>query len=205
MNHPIIGIFGQVCVGKTTLAGMLYREWMYYHQPTANPTDPLPMISGFAHAIKHSYASIFGVTTHAIEKWKRDDVPMSDKFIVNTRTGLQLYGQLCREIMPTVWIDKCLGISTIRPLIVDDGRYLNEFDAIKSAGGYCIVMDRLGHLGGSTHASETGIGEILRYRTADCWVHNNESLRELENNVKKVLFPSILKYFKESSNAPTTN
>lgn len=64
-------------------------------------------------------------------------------------------------------------------VIFDDMRFLNEFDMVRSVGGWCIRIDRPGEARG-----DTSIGEgLLDHHTFDATIRNDGSLLDLRMRV----------------------
>lgn len=157
----IIGIFGQMHNGKTTLAKKLL-----YHMNDAirmRMTElQIPnvfQINSFAKAVKEMVCKKYDITMGIIEEWKNKDEKYPG-WNCTMRECLQREGNQAREVYPSVWIDKI--ISNPYPMIIDDGRYENEANAIANRKGYNILIVREGYVNDSQHPSEKWIGDIVR-------------------------------------------
>jgi hypothetical protein len=123
-----VAFFGPMCVGKTWCADIL-----------ANELDFEKL--SFATAVKDTARKLFGVTTKSAE----------------SRRILQLVGEKMREIDPNVWINQVVNTVNDHPnvdYVVDDLRYVNEAEALKSLGFTLILVtvpedvrqERINHL-----------------------------------------------------------
>lgn len=197
--HPIIGIFGRMHAGKSTLAKII-RDTLtpqFNMYKDIGRAVNIPQIVGFADGIKDDLSTLLGIDRVAIDKYKNMPEFIPPGMIVNMRTAMQAYGENIRQIKPTAWIDRTMKLAESFPIIVDDGRHLPEFDSIKSKGGYCILIDGR-HKGDGkehSHISETSSDVIALSRKPDAWVHNNQSIDKLRSDVELTLVPDILKHF----------
>lgn len=147
----IIGFFGQMGNGKTTVA---YRTAMFL----LGNYNVRFTVRGFATAVKQTVSDVFGISYREIDKWKLEGTNPPD-WQVDMRTALQMVGDGLRQIKESVWIDKVLQDYTI----IQDGRYYNEALAIKNAGGKNYLIIRPDKINDSTHPSESWCGALAKY------------------------------------------
>lgn len=102
------------------------------------------------------------------------------------KTPVQIWvelGMKAREIWPDTWLDFVLDRSRLRSdaiLVVSDVRFVNEAEAIKREGGYCIRVDR-------SSAKINPSDVYLDNWNFDYVIDNNGSLADLEKRVSKIV------------------
>ena len=98
------------------------------------------------------------------------------------REILQFFGtNICRKMYEDIWHRKLINdISIEQPLIavVDDCRFVNEVESIKSAGGKVIHLTRQPYK--DVHKSEN---DLFGYENFDCII-DNDNLSIHETNIK---------------------
>lgn len=147
-------VFGQMHNGKTTYANMLAEE-------LATVTSRHFYVESWARAVKDSVANKFGLTFDFIQYWKNNkETPPG--FNLPMREILQLEGETARQAKTTVWIDKLMGEYASADLVIDDGRYANEAEAIHTDNGFNILIIRPGYENDSTHPSECAVGGLVK-------------------------------------------
>jgi hypothetical protein len=121
---------------------------------------------GFADAVKKVFMDTFNVSWEFIEKWKRmDEIPPG--FDMPIRQCLQFIGDGFRKIQNFCWIEIALRDNTLGEYItpygkiISDGRYINEFKAIKNHEGINIIIWRKGHENNDPNPSESQIKPIV--------------------------------------------
>ena len=88
-----------------------------------------------------------------------------------------------QTLWDSIWIDAALtGHDPDARLVVTDARFINEFDAVISRGGYVWRVDREGVGPANNHASET---EAICYDKFSLHIQNNGTLEDLRSVVKK--------------------
>lgn len=213
--YPVVVVFGRKGSGKSTFAEELRKELRgsegAYHESRKSVEYTLANVVqySFARPIKQIVQNVFGIPHDKIEKLKNDPTGFADGTTLTMRQVLQTIGQSFREIIPSVWVDKALRLAMTCSLIIDDGRYLNEFDSIKGINGFCIVLERETQ-SIDNHASETGIDEITRHRTlapthGGFRYDNNGTLNDMKYVIKETIVPAIYAHFhKVYKNVPST-
>lgn len=190
-------IYGQMHNGKTTYANML-------HQEILKQTGIYYYLGAWAAPIKAIVCEKYLMTLDFINEWKnKKEVPPN--FNVTMREVLQKEGESSRECMTDVWVKYLMHHYTNINLIVDDGRYPNEAEAICKDGGYNIVIIRPDHINDSPHPSEAKIGGVVKAfmnktHNPPEWtglihevVMNNEGIDEL----KKVVYTTVRNILKQ--------
>lgn len=134
--RPIVGIFGQMGVGKTTFARMLNKHLTNYK------------VKSFAQPLKETLAQMTGISVDVLNA-NKDNLSFLD-WNTTVRKCFQQLGDIGRAISPQFWVDRCLEEYTI----IDDGRFENEFDRINEIGGFTILLTRPGMERKDLHESE---------------------------------------------------
>jgi hypothetical protein len=175
----IIGIFGQKEMGKSTLAKLIQKrlneqyKWAFLH--------------AFADPVKDQVCNLFGIPRDKIDLIKNETLPGCSTTI---REMMQWIGQGARERMPGIWINKLVErIRSHHPRtisIVQDGRYLDEAEAIKKLNGVNIIIWRPSKVNWEEHQSESQIRRVVQVPQVD---HNSEHFLKWKENRK--LFDSI--------------
>jgi ectoine hydroxylase-related dioxygenase (phytanoyl-CoA dioxygenase family) len=88
-----------------------------------------------------------------------------------------------RETMwDSIWIDAAFaGLSDDAKVVVSDARFINEFEAVVSRGGFILRIERAGVGPANSHASEL---EALSY-TFPVMIHNDGTLEEYRDKVRQ--------------------
>lgn len=167
----LIGIHGKKKAGKDTL---------YNYIKACVPLMRVERI-GFADSLKAEVAKAFGVTVEFLEAHK-------DKF----RHILQAWGDGRREITSkTYWIEKVtrkLNESIADMVVIPDVRYKNEFDFIRTLGGYLIRIKKpvplLADFRLDTHPSEIELDHTSGF---DFCVTNDREKEYLHTAAKHIL------------------
>lgn len=210
MKH-IIALSGQRESGKndsaailTELAnsgGLMRRNWK---------------LRAFADPVKEIYCKAFGVDRDFIEKWKRVNTPPPG-FEKTVRQSLVFIGDGFRSIRPNCWIER--GIEG-DDLILTDVRYYNEADAIRSVGGYNVILCRPGFENKDDNESERqtryvtdqlmarGISGVIPARidvSVECFKYdyfliNDGDLDSLKQKIERDLLPCIVNHFQRQGN-----
>lgn len=88
-----------------------------------------------------------------------------------------------QTLWDTIWIDAALtGHDEDDRLVISDGRFFNEFDAVVSRGGYAWRIERPGVGPANDHPSET---EAVDYPRFSLRIDNNGTVEELRDAVRK--------------------
>lgn len=203
MKNIIIGLFGQAAAGKDTVADILISLLNQFK----DENKPVLRKAAFAYNVKKIFCDYFDVDFEFIEQWKRNPEPPPG-FTMNVRQSLQMIGDGFRKVKSSVWIDKL--INTAFNVIITDGRYLNEANAIRQKGGINILVNRPSHRNNDQNDSEKIMGEVSEYFTIknvsgylisekypmfDYCLNNDGTMQDLENKISNNLISFILKNF----------
>ena len=110
-------------------------------------------------AVKDTFCNAFGVDRDFIEKYKRlPDVP--DGFLMPIRQCLQFIGDGFRKIRNDIWIEIALRDNG-ENIIISDGRYFNEANAIRQKNGLMFLMYRPGYINDDPNPSESQVKPLL--------------------------------------------
>lgn len=164
----IIAIFGQKQTGKSTLARLvmndIYIKYLQRCDKTEYSLYRWRMV-GFADAVKKTLDKLCPLprindTETAIEAFDR--LKETDTILpgwkVTVREAARILGDSLRQVKERVWIDKVLKPYTI----VYDGRYRNEAEAVREAGGRNILIIRPSHMTEDSHPSEKWVGDLYK-------------------------------------------
>lgn len=144
----VICFSGQMRNGKDTAADYVASK-INWHR------------SSFAADVKKTFMDMFEVDIDFVEKWKvSKDIPSS--FIKNVRDSLIFIGDGFRQIMPDIWVKRCLKKGKY-PMIISDGRYFSEIEKIKSLGGLNVLVYREGFYNEIDNASESECGQLVKF------------------------------------------
>ena len=157
MNRMLVAFSGKIGSGKTTCAQ--YLETRYDFKRVS-----------FAHALKRIAVNEFG--------WdgKKDG---------GGRKLLQKIGEVARDYLPNIWIEKLeeslfdVGGDFV---VIDDCRYVNEAEWVRSEGGFLVRIDR--HTEKDTHISETSLDE---YEHFDSKIPNKLDKMTLFREIDKII------------------
>lgn len=151
-----IGLSGKAGVGKTTIASELCRRYGFIKL-------------AFADALKQSIMFLDPLTFLEPKE--------------SYRTKMQMFGSACRRIFgEDVWVDKLLVYVDLledMPIVVDDVRMLNEYEALRDNDFVLIrierspkLRERAGYNVRDNHISEVEL-DGLPVRAWDLVVQNN--------------------------------
>lgn len=203
MKNIIIGLFGQAAAGKDTIADFLIPIFNKHMDENKHVLRKV----AFAYNVKKIFCDYFDVDFDFIEKWKRNPEPPPD-FLMNVRQSLQMIGDGFRKVKSSVWIDKLINKAS--NVVITDGRYINEANAIKQKGGINILINRPSHRNNDQNDSEKIMGEVSdyfyhrsscgaivseKYPMFDYFLNNDGDIQDLENKVFKNLFPYLVQKF----------
>jgi len=184
----IIAFTGRRGSGKSTAAAYLVKEHGFE-------------LRAFADPLKRSFAALFGIPYHEIEKWKNDPrifVSVQDhaKLIsdMSFREALQRYGtEAHRDIFgQDFWVDLALplpptGFYAGRKIVIHDCRFLNEAYRVKQLSGLTIGISRAGGAkplhSVPEHVSESEMDDIPK----DYVIKNDRTIRELHQEIERLL------------------
>lgn len=143
----IIGLTGKKGSGKSTVAGMLCEKYDYRIMSFATPIKDMLMAMGLTED------EIYNVDL------KEKTI---ERFGKSPREMLQLLGtEFGRNLIADdVWVRTLEAkIESADRIVIDDVRFVNEAEMIRSKGGKIIRVTRMGQELGmvDTHVSEAGI------------------------------------------------
>jgi hypothetical protein len=163
----IIALCGLAGSGKTTAANHLVWQHNFARRP-------------FAYHLKAMIAAGFGIAADVLDGPREGkEIPLDVLGGKTLREAMQSLGNewgrelMCQDLWVRAWLK---AAKTLPNVVVDDARYPNELEAVRSLGGRVIMLQRRG--AGSTvnpgHASERP--DLL---VPDYVLNNNGSLDEL--------------------------
>lgn len=179
----IIGLIGQKCVGKDTVADYLTENYDFQKYAFASP-------------LKEACKAIFRLSDDQVNNNK--EIPDARWNNVTPRQLLQTVGtQLFRETLynelpqlkdlhNSVWIhsfELWYQDNKNSNIIISDVRFSDEANAIKKHGGILIKIVRDNIINNDTHISEC---ESLNINE-DILINNNNSKYELYKKVNKIM------------------
>ena len=144
MKRVIIGFTGPIGAGKSTAANVLVQQgWRRVR--FAGP------LKAMAQAFGLSFAQVDGDLKETPSELICRKTPRFFMQRLGTEFGRQMIGD-------DLWIrafKHAVGqVHEDAPIVVDDIRFANEAEAVRSLGGIVVRIDRIGHVGGTGHASE---------------------------------------------------
>lgn len=172
----IIGLSHKRCRGKDTTADYLCYRYNFHKV-------------AFADALKEAARTIFGLSQEQLYgelKQSRDPfwnrTPRELLQLLGTEAGRNIFGD-------DIWIKalyRKISAHPERSFVIPDARFLNEVEAIKSWGGYCIRIDRNIPFDPliDNHPSET---ELDGYEDWDYTIDNNGTIQDLTSHVDYIL------------------
>jgi hypothetical protein len=145
----------------------------------------------FADALKDGVAAVFGLTHEQLYGDLKDEV---DEFWQDTtRNILQKFGTEClrKGYRDDIWI-KCVERAIkMHPgnWVITDARFPNEIEAIKSWGGFTLLVHRPGYESelssdAKQHASETALDG---YNDWDGIIFNEGTIEDLHHNAWEMI------------------
>ena len=142
----IVGVAGKIDSGKSLVCSILRNLADQYGKRVE--------IKSFAQPIYKIVSDLTDLSVEEIKRRKKNHVPVQIKDnVTNYRSIMQTIGNGLREYAyDDIWIDSLLGVGdqkAIRELtwksdwwIIEDLRYVNEAQRIKSLSGYVFRVDR---------------------------------------------------------------
>lgn len=177
--YPNVGIVGKLGSGKTSLANYLVSEFGYCKVSFADP-------------MKRMVKEFFGV----------------EKGHPQYRELMQKLGtDWFRSVDEDVWVKYLLNNTTGDGLVIDDVRFPNEAKGLLNAGWALVYLDcnepirieRVMKRDGSfdpaclTHASETGVDEIIRvYQPKLHYINAEASVDEVNEYLRGLIVYGVL-------------
>jgi hypothetical protein len=204
----IIGVFAQLGNGKDEVANYLVNQ-LNNEIYSSNEMVKTPWRRvGFADAVKKVFMDSFDVNWAFIEEWKRKD-ENPPGFDTTIRKGLQQIGDGFRKIQNDVWIRTALRGDN--PIVISDGRYINEAKMIKEKGGLNIILWRPGFENNDPNPSESqirpivdwfaeyneegetklGFGAATELKCFDYFLKNDGTLEDLYNKIDEFVIPYL--------------
>jgi hypothetical protein len=177
--------------------------------------------SAFANAVKDTFCNAFNVDRNFIENWKRNS-EAPDGFLMPIRQCLQFIGDGYRKIRENIWIEIALKDNG-KNIIISDGRYFNEAEAVREKNGLMFLIYRPGFINDDPNPSESQVkpllqwasgnlkegpvdysSNIMRYgitvphelRYFDYFIKNDGSIEDLHKKIREDVVPFVLKKIK---------
>lgn len=169
----VIGFSGKAGCGKSTAS-------IYARAHLLKRGHDVPVFS-FSSAIKETASAAYGWPLALIYE---DKGFFDSRYGITIREALQRIGaEYFRNSDPDHWIKR---VGWHRNMIIDDVRFWNEANTIKSHGGIVIRIESDRRIEGVDyrHSSETAMDNYDRF---DSIIINNGTLNELEQNVIRVV------------------
>lgn len=147
----LIGFIGGIGSGKTTAAQYLERNHWFIWESFARP-------------LKELVRDVFGLENRHVfgsQADKSEHLFNGPDGLWTPRRILEFIGTDCfRRIKPDVWVDLCrrnvMEALLAAPVCIDDVRFPNEADMIRSLGGRIVLLERVGHQAERTsHVSDS--------------------------------------------------
>lgn len=182
---PLIGLSGKKRAGKDTFAGGLIARGatrVAFADPLKEAVlkvDPIIGRPPFPGVLSPQDDVRLSTYVGALG-WERA------KTHPEVRRLLQEYGVAIREIDPAFWVRTGLmrAVSIDGPVVVTDVRFPNEAEAISSAGGVLVRIDRPGLVSDDSHLSETALDDY----PFDLVVVNDKSAESLFETARTLAF-----------------
>jgi hypothetical protein len=208
MVMKIIAAFSQLAGGKDSSCDYLVKK---LNEEAIEKWQRI----GFAYAVKKVFMDTFEVSWEFIEEWKRkEEVP--EGFNMPIRKCLQFIGDGFRQIQSNIWIK--LVLRNKFPIVISDGRYINEARIIKESGGINFLIYRPGFENDDPNPSESQIksvvqwcanqgeeGEIKKFKNYnsapeevklfDWFLKNDGDLSCLYSKIDEMLIPFVNKFY----------
>lgn len=166
----LIGIYSSAAQsGKTTAARYLLARYGYRVVPFAQTLKEMtvPMLCALGYTEPQAY--------HLLQENKEFTLPVGVTVRQILRTLGTEWGRDC--IHPDIWL-MCWKkrIEGLALVTVDDVRFINEAELVKSLGGVMVRIDRPGTYTERQHSSE---GSLDHYEKFDYVVKNDGDLQDL--------------------------
>lgn len=176
----IIGLSGRARSGKDSVAKCLVEDHGFTKLAFADPMrwalyrlDPMIELSGVARVGLASAVDYFGWET--LKEDSKDVRRLLQR--MGTEVGREMFGQ-------NFWVDYLMDKAKHSDkVVISDCRFLNEIDAVTSAGGQVWRIEREGLEAVNEHISET---ELDNYQFATK-IYNNGTLEDLRHSVNTIL------------------
>lgn len=177
----IIGIHGYAGVGKDEVGSLIAK-----HTKTFK-------VKKFAGKLKQIATILTGIPTPLFEspQIKESNLPGWDMTI---RELLQRLGtEAVRDgLHPNAWVMALMSdYMQGDEWVITDMRFKNEYDTIKTYGGYTIKVTRPGVNPVNSHSSEDDLADVK----FDYEICNDGTLDDLENKVRDVLSDLLIDHY----------
>jgi len=204
----IVGFAGKAASGKTTAArhmatllpgevqiipmALLLREEVEQFLRGIGSVEYVPLVYGSQEDKVRSFYVDSEQAMNYCPKWDhfiaehREIQDLKKMTTVTVRRILQWWGTEYRRAQDAdywtkAWIKKVAQCDTDRiHILVDDIRFMNELEALKSQGGRIIKIIRPGFNGAGDHASETSLDD---FRGWDHTVQNDAGLQDFLDRI----------------------
>lgn len=168
-NLPrVVALTGAAGSGKSTAAGYLIRRHGYERVKFAGP------LKNMCRAIGLSEDHIEGDLKEVPSDMLCGKTPRHLMQALGTELGRNLIGE---DFWIRLWLHR---VAAAKRVVVDDCRFPNEAEAVRSLGGVIIKLAGRGGIAGS-HASEAGCG------TWDSTVENDGCVTDLYASVEQAI------------------
>lgn len=178
MTPRHVAIIGRARSGKDTLGARLVTAHQYTRVAFA---DPLKDTALSLDPIVHAEAGHFGYLPVRLSALVERVGWEQAKALPEVRRLLQHLGQGVRDLDPGTWLRLALRKVSVAntwnlPVVVTDCRYVNEAQALRSAGFTLVRVVRPGlSQPGAEHVSETELNDFA----ADAVIINSGSVHDL--------------------------
>jgi len=171
----LIGLSGKMGAGKTSVA--IYLEPYGYCKYS------------FANKLKNMVAELDG-SDPAGPDWKSETI---DGWDITRGTLLQKLGSLVRNLNPDAWVLALFAMvnrDKAQYVVIDDVRYPNEAEAIRSRGGIVIRIERPSNNGANqngrdmNHHSETALDDY-----EFDYIISSDDLNEVYSQLDDIISP----------------
>lgn len=175
MSRRIIVAFtGLAGSGKTTAAKRLVNAHGYSRMRFAGP------LKDMLHALGLTEAEIEGDRKETPCELLGGRTPRHAMQTLGTEWGRDL---ICPDLWTRAWLIALDRQPNGLPIVVDDCRFLNEEQAIKSVGGTIVLVDRPGAGAKGAAANHNSEGQPLK---SDCTLWNRGTLTQLHEMVDRL-------------------
>lgn len=200
MVAELIGLSGFARAGKDEAAAVLVEEFGFVQVAFADKLREMiyalnPIIDSTLYGLRAD--GRYGVDDWEVPVYLQEaidqfgwsgykETPYGDEI----RRLLQRLGTEAgrQTLWDTIWIDAALtGLPEDANVVVSDGRFFNEFDAVRDRGGSIWRIERTGVGPANDHASET---EAAGYQNFSKVLLNDSTLEEYRDKVRVAAFES---------------
>lgn len=188
MGKMIIGVAGRISSGKDTVGNMVKQE-------LASKGEGCKLLA-FAAPLKKICQSVYDFTDEQMTDHEKKAAPdlryrRYDGTYLTPRECMQLLGtEWSRKCYPNTWADYGMRLAKMHEthVVFTDCRFINEAEAIKSAGGFVWrVRRRAADQMRATHVSEVEMDTEQFEWLVDRHIENERDLTDLRSAVKEAL------------------